>query len=101
LTSLSSIESDLKLPVDCSDCATAATHPVRNFGKSHIAFAQQHDDSVQFILGKVFTLRPNHVGLLPDLSMYKRIQRFSMNNGVWFNVEKLGIEGSYRSDSPK
>jgi hypothetical protein len=79
LTSFPSIEPDLKLSVDCSDSAATATHPVRNLGESHIAFAQQHDDSVQFILGKVFTLRPNHFGLLPDLSVYEHTYNVSMD----------------------
>src|SRR5262245_29052584 len=61
LTSLSAVQPDLKLPVDGSNSAATASHSVCDFGKGHVAFTKQHGDSVQFILGKVFTLRPNHV----------------------------------------
>jgi hypothetical protein len=60
LVSFSPVSSDLKPPVDGCDSAAAAMHSVRNFRESHVAIAKQHDNSIQFINGKVFTLRPDH-----------------------------------------
>jgi hypothetical protein len=68
IASFSAIKSDLEFSIDCCHSAAAATHPLSDFSKRHIAIAKQHENSIHFILGKVLTLRSDHVASSAPLS---------------------------------
>jgi hypothetical protein len=48
LASPASIKSDLKLPINRCNGASAAVHAICYFGKTHVSVAQQNDNSVEF-----------------------------------------------------
>jgi hypothetical protein len=61
---LPTIKPDPEFTIDRRDSAATATHPLRQFTKSHIGIAQKRDDAVEFMFGEVLAFRSDHVRLL-------------------------------------
>jgi hypothetical protein len=66
LTSAASVKTDLKLAIDGGDSAPAAPHTIRDLGQTHFTLTKQHYYPVQFTLGKILTLRPDHPASIPS-----------------------------------